>query len=458
MTHLRTQLAVGLLGAIGCGGGAGPVPPIATAPVPAPDPCASVGHWEEVAPLPLPGRVDHTAVWTGREMVMWGGTEGVSSPKQDGARYDPATDTWVATQLRTSPGPRDDHAAVWTGREMIVWGGNSYNEDDFKLADGGRYDPELNRWRGLAPATLTPRDDPRAVWTGREVIVWGGRDERGHAGDGARYDPERDRWTPMAAMGAPAAREDHAAIWTGREMIVWGGWNGDDRARNYALDGARYDPATDRWRPISSVGAPPLREDHAASWTGREMIVWGGVVREGKAGERRQLASGGRYDPATDTWSALTMDGAPTPREDGVVVWSGRAMLVWGGQRDETPVATGARYLPAIDRWCPLPDDGAPAARRDHAGVWAGDALVVWGGRDADGAYTPTGAVWVADGTRRHSRPASARVGEVALAEESGAVVSARTVDGGAEARRAGSRSQAPAAHAHNAAVKPTRR
>ncbi len=355
------------------------------------DECGAPGRWEPVAALPLPGRVDHTAVWTGREMILWGGTQGADAPRSDGARYDPAADAWTATDDDRAPVERDDHAAVWTGREMIVWGGNSYSEDDYKLDDGARYDVKNDRWRALPTAPLTARDDPRAVWTGSAMLVWGGRDADGHTGDGAAFYPGRDRWLPLAAKGAPQPREDHIAVWTGREMIIWGGWNGDDDARNYALDGARYDPARSRWRKMSSKDAPPPREDASAIWTGRELIVWGGVIRDAE-GERHQVASGGRYDPATDTWSPLPTRGAPSPREDGVVVWTGDEMIVWGGQQGDVPVATGARYLPAADRWCPLPARGAPVARRDHAGVWTGDALVIWGGQDADGTFPADGA------------------------------------------------------------------
>ena len=93
------------------------------------DPCASAGTWRSVSALDLPGRVDHTAVWTGREMVLWGGTQGTDDPWRDGARYRPGDDRWAMTTTDGAPLERDDHAAVWTGREMIVWGGNHYDED-----------------------------------------------------------------------------------------------------------------------------------------------------------------------------------------------------------------------------------------------------------------------------------------------------------------------------------------
>jgi hypothetical protein len=421
---MRTcALAVLLLGAA-CGSASQPGEPVAVtgtaaAPLADVDPCATTGSWRAIAPVQLPGRVDHTAVWTGSEMVMWGGTRGTRSPLADGARYQPASNRWLAMSGADVPMERDDHAAVWTGSEMIVWGGNHYSEHEDKLDSGGRYDPLADRWVPLPASGLTARDDPRAVWTGSEMIVWGGRDESGHTGDGARYSPSKDRWVAVNGKGAPQPREDHSAVWTGTEMIVWGGWNGDDHARNYALDGGRYDPKTDRWRPISRKGAPEPREDHSAIWTGREMIVWGGVRREqsrlddiveaiaspadddapakstDRRPDRRQLATGGRYDPATDTWTAITLVGAPEAREDGVVVWTGTDMLVWGGQREDVPLASGARYVASADTWCPIASDGAPVARRDPAGVWAGDELVVWGGRDPEGDYVASGAAFV---------------------------------------------------------------
>jgi N-acetylneuraminic acid mutarotase len=383
---------------LGAACGAPPAPPTSAGAVsetePAEDPCASPGTWDAVAPIELPGRVDHTAVWTGSEMVMWGGTQGMRNPRSDGARYDPAADAWQPMSMRDAPIERDDHVAVWTGEEMIVWGGNYTDEDTEKLDNGGRYDPVADRWRALPDAPLTARDDPRAVWTGEEMIVWGGRDEQQHTGDGARFAPRKNRWRKVSTKGAPLAREDHSAVWTGTEMIVWGGWTGDDDARSYALDAGRYDPRTDRWRPISLEGAPEPREDHTAIWTGTEMIVWGGVIRDAD-GERHQVATGGRYDPVSDTWTAITMGDAPEAREDGVVVWTGRDMLVWGGQQADTPMSSGARYVASADRWCSIAGDDAPAARRDHAGVWTGRALVLWGGRDGEDGYPATGAAFV---------------------------------------------------------------
>jgi hypothetical protein len=80
-----------------------------------------------------------------------------------------------------------------------------------------------------------------------------------------------DAWEPQIGLGEPRPRAGHTAVWTGSEMIVWGG---SDRVGELAT-GARYDPATDTWTPTSTVGAPSPMEGHTAVWTGKEMIVWG---------------------------------------------------------------------------------------------------------------------------------------------------------------------------------------
>src|SRR5437773_2230054 len=72
------------------------------------------------APTP---RVDHTAVWTGTEMIVWGGGDNNSQSFNTGGRYNPSTDSWTSTSTTNVPAARGSHTAVWTGSEMIIWGG-----------------------------------------------------------------------------------------------------------------------------------------------------------------------------------------------------------------------------------------------------------------------------------------------------------------------------------------------
>lgn len=86
----------------------------------------------------------------------------------------------------------------------------------------------MSQSRQTAPCPLSPRVGHKAVWTGEEMIIWGGEEAAfaTYCGDGARYDPKSDRWTAMTMDGAPSERSHYGAVWTGKEMILRGGFKG----------------------------------------------------------------------------------------------------------------------------------------------------------------------------------------------------------------------------------------
>src|SRR5437773_5841747 len=61
-----------------------------------------------------------------------------------------------------------------------------------------------------------------------------------------------DTWTPTNLTGAPDARAAHTAVWTGSEMIVWGG---DDENSLEINTGGRYNPSTDSWTATNTPAA-----------------------------------------------------------------------------------------------------------------------------------------------------------------------------------------------------------
>jgi len=202
------------------------------------------------------------------------------------------------------------------------------------------------------------------------MIVWGGLDDQFTLDTGARYDPTADTWAPVSTIGAPSARSEHAAVWTGKEMIVWGG------AASYLNSGGRYDPVTDQWTATSTVGAPEGRNGPTAIWTGSEMFVWGGNVFAAAL-----LQSGGLYNPVTDTWRLSSLINAPTPRLGHTAVWTGNAAIIWGGSLGQSVrTNTGARYDPVSDTWIETSTTGAPSERSGHSAFWTGSFMFVCGG------------------------------------------------------------------------------
>ncbi len=72
-------------------------------------------------------------------------------------------------------------------------------------------------------------------------------------------------------------------------MILWGG-SFNDGTNHFLNDGARYDPAKDKWTPVTTNGAPAVAV--RAVWIGTEMLVFSG------GGTNWSMAS--RYNPALD--------------------------------------------------------------------------------------------------------------------------------------------------------------
>lgn len=313
-------------------------------------------------------RESHTAVWTGTEMIVWGG---FNPALNTGGRYNPATNLWIATSTGLNvPSPRGYHTAVWSGTEMIVWGGFG----TASLNSGGRYNPSADTWSATSIGLNAPgaRYYHTAVWTGTTMIVWGGYGIA-DLNTGGRYDPSTDTWLATSTgANVPAARDSHTAVWTGTEMIVWGGFGPSN-----LNTGGRYNPSTDAW-VATSVGAnvPAARGYHTAIWTGSVMIIWGGF---GNA----DLNTGGRYNPLTDLWMP-TSTGAnvPTIRELHTAVWGGNEMIIWGGFGSAN-VNIAGRYDPVADAWISTSiAANAPVDRYYHTAVWTGSpkTMIVWGG------------------------------------------------------------------------------
>ena len=345
-----------------------------------------------------PRRGSPGAVWTGAEMIIWGGDKADS---YIGGKYDPATDSWTPTSTGANvPAARYDLSAVWTGKEMIVWGGVAY----FSYNSGGRYDPVLNSW---SPTSLTNAPSARrshtAVWTGNEMIIWGG-DDCGSTctiyNDGGKYLPQSDIWTTLAGgVNVPEARSSHSAVWNGSVMVIWGGSTSDGSTSIRFNSGGRYNNNSDGWLPTSVAGAvPEPRAGHQAVWTGTEMLIWGGLAIIGST--NYPLSSGGRYSPSSDQWQTTsTSASSPSARTYHTAIWTGIEMISWGGYDPTTmpaptPYNTGGRYYPNSDTWQPTSITGAvPFPRIWHSAVWTGNQMIVWGGWGTTNG-TNTGGVY----------------------------------------------------------------
>ena len=222
-----------------------------------------------------------------------------------GGIYDPQTDIWTTTSTTGAPRGRCGHTAVWTGRRMLIWGGyHTYaifqaGPDPivwFEHNDWGSYDPLTNTWEPLPSGGLLGRTDHYAIWDGSRMLVWGGRHQNYVPfpfqityevhNDGAVYDEETRSWSLIEGPAPALPCCGNAAIWTGTAMLLWGGGGATS-------DGALYDPVTASWIRTTQVQVPEPRANFTAVWDGSGMIVWGGRVG------LDYLDTGGRFLPVT---------------------------------------------------------------------------------------------------------------------------------------------------------------
>jgi N-acetylneuraminic acid mutarotase len=97
----------------------------------------ATNRWRRLPPMNSP-RIGAAAVWTGTQLLMWGGSTRAGSlvPPAHGVAYDPRTNRWTPLPRAPLRG-RLDPTAVWTGRSLIVWGGSRPVE----LRDGAAFTP-----------------------------------------------------------------------------------------------------------------------------------------------------------------------------------------------------------------------------------------------------------------------------------------------------------------------------
>ncbi len=339
-------------------------------------------EWYEMGNNQRPeSRASHTAVWTGSEMIIWGGRKAANMPINDisvGSRFNPTSNTWTNISQINAPSARSYHTAVWTGSEMIIWGGWLGSAT---TNTGARYNPTTDTW---TPTTTvgapTKANRHVAVWTGTHMIVWGDNTT------GGIYDPVSDSWSQVSLSGAPSSNVNLTSVWTGTEMIVWGGFSG--ASNTYDNTGGRYNPKTNVWAATSMTNAPTGRHGHSAVWTGTQMIIFGGGTTSQAIGGATTdyFSNGGIYNPDTNTWSSYT-DNLGVKRMFHSAVWTGTEMAVFSGYNGTTNDSGYRIYNPSTGNWRSLSNISLFVNSGFHTSVWTGSEFYIFGGEGTNSNF-----------------------------------------------------------------------
>ncbi len=326
--------------------------------------------------------------------ALGGGLVGRATKRTNASRPSPSP-TWTAMPRAPIAG-RIGEGVVWTGKEMIVWGGVARATSAKTVADGAAYDPAARAWRTLpaAPVGTGVAVGGTGAWTGEEAVFWAGNSPDGPA-VAAAYAPHGNRWRRLPA-GPLGPRELYAATWTARELLIVGGARGDTFATPVA---AALDPRTSAWRVLHGFDRFRGLLPNGAVWNGSEAFITGTLAlcpEQGSACSRRRpvlLA----YKPATgvvrelalphysadfgaDTASSLTPVGATA----NTVVFSAAVpgsvrMILYGA-------ATGT-WQKGVNAPCFIPPAYTQAA-------WLGDRFVAACGADGLQVYPVATGRW----------------------------------------------------------------
>jgi hypothetical protein len=209
------------------------------------------------------------------------------------------------------------------------------------------YNPATNTWRRLQGSVSAPSV---MVWTGRQVLTWGGGCCDSYSADGAAYTLATDSWRKL--LRSPLAGRRTSGVWTGRVMIVAGGAGREPDPKvageTVLADAAAYNPATRAWRRLAPMPEP--RAGATATWTGTEVLMVGGY---GPTGSMRQLYSNGSPMTVHQPLAAPARH-AHGPHQPHRRV-AGSQLRVWGGRTFRagswvTP-PSGVAYDLAGGRW-----------------------------------------------------------------------------------------------------------
>ena len=222
------------------------------------------------APSP---RYDYSMIWDGTEVIVWGGTNG--GTLNTGAMYNPVTNVWTTMNTASAPAARQKHTAIWNTatNRMIIWGGSSASFSG-EMNSGGLFDPVTNGWTGVTNTATAPsaRNLQSAVWSGTEMIIFGGNFSSAPINTGGKYNPSTDTWVATSTSG-PSARFSHSSIWAGSLMYVTGGRTGSSSFN----DGYSYNPSTNTWTSLGQFSATDSKMQHNSFFTGNMLVIWGGI-------------------------------------------------------------------------------------------------------------------------------------------------------------------------------------
>lgn len=201
---------------------------------------------------------------------------------------------------------------------------------------GGRYTLCSDTWEPIGPLVERAVDYglPEPVVSEKELFFVGLASANDPFGFFARFELATNKWKPFPREGAPTPRFGQLQAFAGRRLLVLLGRDGIGGAAKRLEDGAAFDPATNKWtamaRPLHTVGfeaAVPIDD---------RLFIW---------------PHGFLYDVRANTWAQASRVSMGRPYQATLEPVPGGVIAV-GGSWVEGNVS---RYVLATDAWKQAP-------------------------------------------------------------------------------------------------------
>ncbi|MGW1992771.1 DUF6603 domain-containing protein [Embleya sp. NPDC001921] len=366
-------------------------------------PLATPGTWSETAALPVVASGLEAVRRGDGSVLVAGGADATGLALKATALFDPARKTWSAGKDLATARRGHSTTLLDDGRVLVVGGRGA---DGAPLASAEILDPIAGTWSpaGTGPKTARAEHSATLLSTG-SVLVAGGIGVRGTGSTALSsaelFDPRTGKWSPAKPMTDARSGHRAAVLPGGRVLVVGGALATGGRPAALAFCES-YEPVAGTWSAAGTLNTP--RKGHQATvLADGSVLVTGGDATEIPAAGRltlAPLASAERYDPGTDTWTAVPGMPAGRAGHRALRLRSGK-VLVLGGTGGP-PFAAGLRnatvYDPAHRTWTPT--GGLAVGRGDFAAIELADGRVLAaGGVVLSGPAAPTEAAVATAGT-----------------------------------------------------------
>jgi len=250
--------------------------------------------------------------------------------------------------------------------------------------------PTEVHWEALDPGSASPR------WGGPSVDdVWfGGLNVLQRVGtDVVRWSADGDELASEVVATLSTPRYCGCALHdAGREVLVVIGGRNDGFAEETSAE--RIDLATGSSTDLPADGAA---DDPVGCWAAFSDEADHGYVFSGYGGSDFGDTTY-RYDPTTETFTALSIAGPPGRYDAGMLVHDDGDLLLVGGAGDAGMLSDVWRFDPLAETWTEVvPTTDAPAGRRFPFVALDGDHLYYGYGTDSLRGDSVLDDLWVLD-------------------------------------------------------------